>query len=76
MKGFRRQSLAVVALAALVLTAGVGPARAGDPETGDGLKKVVKYSGCALGLAFAPNLPAAYIALSNCLMTFLEEPAY
>jgi hypothetical protein len=73
-KSFRRLA-AVAALAVLVLALPAAGARADelDSDAPEGPKLAAKYTGCALGLAFAPELGTALVAFLNCIKCFLDE---
>jgi len=73
-KKFRRLT-AVAALAALSLALPAAGALAdeGGPAAPEGPKLAAKYTGCALGLAAAPDVATALVAFLNCVKCFLDE---
>ncbi|MBK7369764.1 MAG: hypothetical protein IPJ04_18285 [Candidatus Eisenbacteria bacterium] len=71
-----RAGLAAALLAALLL-APVAPARAqtadGEPETGNGARKLAAYVGCAVSIFLSAGTPALAVALSGCLKIVMDE---
>lgn len=66
-----------VALLAVLLLAPVAPARAqtaeGEPETGEGPRKLAAYLGCAVSVFLSGGTPALSLALTNCLKIVFDE---
>lgn len=71
-----RAGLAAALLCAFLL-APVAPARAqttdGEPETGDGARKLAAYVGCAVSIFLSAGTPALSVALTGCLKIVMDE---